>query len=246
LDALCATKDGLCAIKDGCATEDCKFFTVPTRRLGSPVRTRRAHNRRLLPDQRHTCLSSAISTFFLHALVFSLLLYLIVCTLLSAALLSRHGGFPMIDPLSNADPGGAVPQPLRLLDQLRQAALAHFGRPESGQRFADWTRRFILFHDKRHPRDMGLPEVARFLEHLAQTEKDPLAALEQAREALDFLYQRLLQINLGELPFPEPPRLLDRLRRALRVRHYSPRTEECYVDWAERFIRFHGMRHRFQ
>jgi integron integrase len=137
----------------------------------------------------------------------------------------------------------AVPQPPRLLDQLRQVALAHFGRPEPGQRLADWARRFILFHGKRHPRDMGMAEINRFLEHLAQTEKDPLGALEQAREAIDFLYMRLLGVNVGQLPFPEPPRLLDRLRRAVRVRHYSPRTEECYVDWVERFIRFHGMRH---
>jgi integron integrase len=42
---------------------------------------------------------------------------------------------------------------------------------------------------------------------------------------------------------PQPPRLLDRVRHAIRVRHYSPRTEECYVEWATRFIRFHGLRH---
>jgi integron integrase len=40
-----------------------------------------------------------------------------------------------------------------------------------------------------------------------------------------------------------PPRLLDQLRRALRVRHYSLRTEQSYVDWSRRFIRFHGLRH---
>ncbi len=39
------------------------------------------------------------------------------------------------------------------------------------------------------------------------------------------------------------PRLLDRLRDAIRVRHYSIRTESSYVDWARRFIRFHGLRH---
>ena len=43
---------------------------------------------------------------------------------------------------------------------------------------------------------------------------------------------------------PAPPqRLLDRLREAIRVRHYSIRTEDAYVDWARRFIRFHGRRH---
>src|SRR5262249_44859110 len=41
----------------------------------------------------------------------------------------------------------------------------------------------------------------------------------------------------------EPPRLPDRLRRACRVRQFSPRTEDCYATWAERFIHFHGLRH---
>jgi hypothetical protein len=36
-------------------------------------------------------------------------------------------------------------QPPRLLDQLQQSALARFGRPEPGQRFVEWVRRFILF-----------------------------------------------------------------------------------------------------
>jgi len=39
------------------------------------------------------------------------------------------------------------------------------------------------------------------------------------------------------------PKLLPRLRTALRLRHYSPRTEDAYVAWVRRFIRYHGMRH---
>ena len=38
-------------------------------------------------------------------------------------------------------------------------------------------------------------------------------------------------------------KLLDRVRQAARVKHFSIRTEEAYVHWAERFIRFHGVRH---
>src|SRR5688572_9571154 len=41
----------------------------------------------------------------------------------------------------------------------------------------------------------------------------------------------------------ERPRLLDLVRRALRVRRYSPRTEQAYVGWVRRFGRYHGMRH---
>jgi integron integrase len=48
-----------------------------------------------------------------------------------------------------------------------------------------------------------------------------------------------------ELPHsaPEEPKLLVRLRNKLRLKHYSIRTEHAYVDWARRFIRFHGLRH---
>ena len=48
------------------------------------------------------------------------------------------------------------------------------------------------------------------------------------------------------MPRPQsisPPRLLDQMRSALRVRHYALRTERAYVDWVRRFIRFHGLRH---
>ncbi len=136
-----------------------------------------------------------------------------------------------------------VPQPPRLLDQLRQAALTQFGRPEPGERYARWATRFILFHHKRHPRDLGADEVQHFLEHVGKTEERPVDALFAAREALAFLYQQVLGIPLEEVRLPEPPRLLERVRLALRVRHYSPATENCYVTWAERFIRFHHLRH---
>ncbi len=39
------------------------------------------------------------------------------------------------------------------------------------------------------------------------------------------------------------PKLLDRLRQAIRTRHYSPSTEKAYVSWVKRFIFFHGKRH---
>jgi integron integrase len=101
----------------------------------------------------------------------------------------------------------------------------------------------VLFHQKRHPRELLRDDIGRFLVHVSKSEKDPLRAIEQAHEALTFLYVNVLKIDRGVLPFPEPPKLLDRLRHAIRVRHYSPRTEACYVEWAERYIRFHALRH---
>ena len=46
-----------------------------------------------------------------------------------------------------------------------------------------------------------------------------------------------------EMSAQPPPKLLDRLRDACRVRHYSIRTEEAYHDWCKRFILFHDKRH---
>ncbi len=47
----------------------------------------------------------------------------------------------------------------------------------------------------------------------------------------------------GKSRLAPSPRLLDRVREAIRLRHYSLRTEEAYVQWAKRFILFHGKRH---
>ena len=52
-------------------------------------------------------------------------------------------------------------------------------------------------------------------------------------------------LAVREAPPPDAPRprLLDRVREALRTRHYSRRTEQAYVAWIRRFIFFHGKRH---
>jgi hypothetical protein len=54
---------------------------------------------------------------------------------------------------------------------------------------------------------------------------------------------RPLAVRESVPPVLLKPRLLDRVREALRVRHYSPRTEEAYVAWIRRYIFFHGKRH---
>jgi integrase len=138
-------------------------------------------------------------------------------------------------------PGNA--QPPRLLDQVRSAARQHGYTEEVASAIADWCERFIRFHGKRHPRELDLGAAGQFLESVAQTAKDPLRSLAASRAAVEFLYHQVLHIDLGELPLPRPPRLLDQVRQVLRVRHYALRTEECYVQWIVRFIRFHNKRH---
>jgi hypothetical protein len=49
--------------------------------------------------------------------------------------------------------------------------------------------------------------------------------------------------GLTPAPDPRKPKLLDRVREVIRLKHYSFRTEKTYVDWIKRFILFHGKRH---
>jgi integrase len=144
-----------------------------------------------------------------------------------------------------ASPQAAVPpSPPRFLDQVQQAAWQRFGRPEPAQRWVDWVRRFILFHNKKHPGEMGGSEVALLLSHVGRSGTAQVVEhLQDAHEALTFLYHDVLHRDVGELPLPQPPRLLDRMHLLMRVRHYSQRTEACYLKWAEPYIRFHGLRH---
>jgi hypothetical protein len=60
-----------------------------------------------------------------------------------------------------------------------------------------WISRFIHFHHKRHPRDMGAAEVEQFLTHRAVHGHVAASTQNQALNALLFLYQQVLQIDLG-------------------------------------------------
>ncbi|MCS6850153.1 MAG: site-specific integrase [Gemmataceae bacterium] len=145
--------------------------------------------------------------------------------------------------LSDPTPQAISAQPPRLLDQVAQTARQRGASEPTTAQLVDWVRAYVLFHNKRHPRELNRAAVTRFLQHVVRTEKRPLPALESARSALELLYGTVLGVDLGELPRPRPPRLLDQMSQVLRVRHYSPRTEACYLHWVRQFILFHGKRH---
>src|SRR5437867_13321663 len=77
---------------------------------------------------------------------------------------------PTADPDSCADRDS---QPLRLLDQVRERIRVKHDSIRTEQAYADWIRRFILFHGKRHPLHMGAPDVEAFLTHLSSTMTSP-------------------------------------------------------------------------
>jgi integron integrase len=64
------------------------------------------------------------------------------------------------------------------------------------QAYLQWMRRYVAFHRRRHPRDLGPPEVEQFLTHLAVHRKVSAATQSQALQALLFLYRHVLEVEL--------------------------------------------------
>jgi hypothetical protein len=80
----------------------------------------------------------------------------------------------------------------RLLDQVRvRVRLRHYSLPTE-QAYIHWIRRFILYHDKRHPVSMGKEEITGFLSHLALDRRVSASTQNQALNALLFLYEQVL------------------------------------------------------
>jgi integron integrase len=85
---------------------------------------------------------------------------------------------------------------VRLLDKVRHAVRTLHYSYRTEQAYTDWIRRFILFHGKRHPQDLGAREVGDFLSHLAVERHVSASTQTQARSALLFLYRRVLDVQL--------------------------------------------------
>jgi len=87
-------------------------------------------------------------------------------------------------------------------DRIRRLNYAY----STEKSYLSWIKRFILFHDKRHPRDMGEVEIEAYLTHLAVNKKVAPSTQNQALAALQFLYQEVLRIELNEEILPVPAR----------------------------------------
>jgi integron integrase len=97
------------------------------------------------------------------------------------------------------DPAGPGPFPPRLLDRVRHACRVRHYSLRTEDCYADWVRRFILFHGKRHPLEMGAAEINAFLTHLAVDGHVSASTQNQAFSALLFLYQKVLEVDPGQI-----------------------------------------------
>ena len=87
-------------------------------------------------------------------------------------------------------------RPRKLLDQVREAVRLKHYSIRTEEAYVSWIKRFILFHNKRHPKDMGSPEIEAFLTHLAVNRRVAASTQNQAFSALLFLYRYVLRIDL--------------------------------------------------
>ena len=83
--------------------------------------------------------------------------------------------------------------PPRLLDRARDVLRRKHYSLRTEEAYLGWIKRFVLFHDKRHPQEMGLPEVEAFLTYLAVHQNVAASTQNQALSALLFLYAEVLQ-----------------------------------------------------
>jgi integron integrase len=134
--------------------------------------------------------------------------------------------------------GPPAPRPPRLLDRVRQALRARHYSPRTEEAYVAWIRRYIVFHGRRHPVEMGAPEVTRFLSALAVEGSVAASTQNQALSALLFLYRDVLEVTLPWLDevvrAKRPARLpvvltRDEVRRVLDGLQGVPRLMACLL-----------------
>jgi hypothetical protein len=89
-------------------------------------------------------------------------------------------------------------RPKKLLDLVREAIRVKHYSYRTEESYVYWVRRYILFHNKQHPKDMGSAEVEVFLTHLAITGWVAASTQNQALSALVFLYRVVLRQELED------------------------------------------------
>jgi integron integrase len=95
--------------------------------------------------------------------------------------------------------GSSQPQPPRLLDRVRLAIRTRHYSPRTEKSYVAWVRRYVLFHSRRHPSELGADDVTRFLSHLATAGHVSASTQNQALCALLFLYREVLHHELPGL-----------------------------------------------
>ena len=115
---------------------------------------------------------------------------------------ARHGPLragAVVPALGGAGVPACVPPKPKLLDQVRDAIRTRHYSYRTEEAYVGWIKRFILFHNKRHPAEMGKPEIEQFLTALAVKRNVAASTQNQALAAMLFLYKDVLASDPGWL-----------------------------------------------
>jgi len=85
----------------------------------------------------------------------------------------------------------------KLLEQVRDALRTKHYSYRTEQSYMEWIKRYIMFHGKRHPKDMGAAEVQAYITYLATERQVAASTQNQALSAILFLYHYVLQVDLA-------------------------------------------------
>src|SRR5947209_1009294 len=96
-------------------------------------------------------------------------------------------------------PAAPTPRPPKLLDRMRDALRARHYSLRTEAAYVQWARRYILFHNKRHPQEMGGKGINAFLTHLAVDGHVAASTQNQAMAAVLCLYEKVLERGVGDL-----------------------------------------------
>jgi len=110
----------------------------------------------------------------------------------------RYGGTAECPPAASVlrETAPAAAAKPKLLDRVRHAVRTRHYSRRTEKAYVHWVKRYIFFHGKRHPAEMGAAELTAFLTALAVRERVGASTQNQALNALLFLYREILGIEL--------------------------------------------------
>lgn len=132
--------------------------------------------------------------------------------------------------MPDAPPPTHRPGQPTLLDQVREAIRTRHDSMRTEHAYIQWIKRFILFHDTRHPAEMGEDAIRAFVNHVAVTEHVAASTHNQALCGLLFLYKDVLKRDLdaiGDLVWAKKP---ERLPVVLTRTEVTQRLSQLFRD----------------
>ena len=87
---------------------------------------------------------------------------------------------------------------MKLIDQVVDVIRKKHYSIRTEEAYLQWIKRFIYFHGKRHPKDMGEAEISQYISYLATVGNVAASPQNQALNAIVFLYKKVLKIELGD------------------------------------------------